>query len=62
MITRIIKYTFTGENEYRVYYSNGKITSVPEDNDNTDYQEVLEWINTEGNTLEENVDINEGGE
>ena len=62
MITRIIKYTFTGENEYRVYYSNGKITSVPEDNDNTDYQEVLEWINTEGNTLEENVDINGGGE
>ena len=30
----------------------GQISTVPKDTDNTDYQNILEWV-AEGNTIEE---------
>jgi hypothetical protein len=36
----------------QITYPNGLVLSVPIDNDNTDYQEILAWV-AEGNTIEE---------
>ncbi|MDA8668248.1 hypothetical protein N9M26_01170 [Alphaproteobacteria bacterium] len=38
---------------YRVTTSNNEIVIVPENTDNTDYQEILEWV-AEGNTITDN--------
>ena len=38
---------------YRVTTSNNEIIIVPENTDNTDYQEILEWV-AEGNTITDN--------
>ena len=44
----------TGEfnNVYVMTNTDGKIWSVPLDEANTDYQNILEWV-AEGNTIEE---------
>jgi hypothetical protein len=39
------------DNTYQVTSSNSKIITVPKNEDNTDYQEVLEWV-AKGNTIE----------
>ena len=38
---------------YQITYDDGKITSVPLDEANTDYQAIQEWI-AEGNTVIDN--------
>jgi hypothetical protein len=38
---------------YKVTYDNGKISFVPLDEANTDYQEIQQWI-SEGNTVIDN--------
>jgi hypothetical protein len=38
---------------YKVTYVDGKISSVPLDEANTDYQEIQQWI-SEGNTVIDN--------
>ena len=38
---------------YRVTTSDNEIVIVPENTDNTDYQEILEWV-AEGNTITDN--------
>ena len=38
---------------YQVTYSDGTIWSVPLDEENTDYQEIQQWI-SEGNTVIDN--------
>jgi hypothetical protein len=44
---------YTGEFScFNVTFSNDEISSVPKDNDNTDYQAILAWV-AEGNTIEE---------
>jgi hypothetical protein len=40
-------------NSYKVTYNDGKISSVPLDEANTDYQAIQEWI-SEGNTVIDN--------
>jgi hypothetical protein len=40
-------------NSYKVTYNDGKISSVPLDEANTDYQAIQEWI-AEGNTVIDN--------
>jgi hypothetical protein len=37
---------------YRVTTSDNEIVIVPENTENTDYQEILEWV-SEGNTISE---------
>ena len=37
---------------YEMILSDGKISSVPKDEDNKDYQNILKWV-AEGNTIEE---------
>ena len=37
---------------YTMTLSDGKVWSVPINEDNRDYQEILEWV-AEGNTIEE---------
>ena len=38
---------------YQITYEDGKISSVPTDPDNTDYQEIQQWI-SKGNTVIDN--------
>ena len=38
---------------YQVTYDNGKVSSVPLDEANTDYQAIQQWI-SEGNTVIDN--------
>ena len=38
---------------YKVTYKNGIISNVPPDPDNQDYQRILEWEKTDGNTIED---------
>ena len=45
-------YTNNFEN-YKIIYNNGKISNVPLDEANTDYQAILTWI-AEGNTVIDN--------
>ena len=55
MINTVTK-SYNGENifcSYQVTYDNGKILYVPLDEDNTDYQEIQQWI-SEGNTVIDN--------
>jgi hypothetical protein len=40
-------------NSYKVTYNDGKISSVPLDEANTDYQAIQEWI-AAGNTVIDN--------
>ena len=37
---------------YKVTLSDGKILSVPKDDENTDYQNILEWV-ANGGVIEE---------
>jgi len=37
---------------YQMTLTNGIISSVPLDEDNTDYQNILKWV-ADGNTIEE---------
>jgi len=39
-------------NVYKVTYVDGSIWSVPLDEANTDYQNILQWV-ADGNTIEE---------
>ena len=45
-------YTFQGSEQPRTVQvtHSGGVTGVPEDEDNTDYQTVLEWV-ADGNTI-----------
>ena len=45
-------YTNNFEN-YKIIYNNGKISNVPLDETNTDYQAIQEWISA-GNTVIDN--------
>jgi hypothetical protein len=38
---------------YQITYDDGKVTSVPLDEANTDYQAIKEWV-SEGNTVIDN--------
>ena len=38
---------------YKVIFENGEISSVPHNEDNRHYQEILEWV-AEGNTITDN--------
>ena len=40
------------DNTYQVTSSNSKIVTVPKNEDNTDYQAILQWVD-EGNTIQE---------
>tara|TARA_R100000458_G_C8102274_1_gene128489 strand:+ start:74 stop:259 length:186 start_codon:yes stop_codon:yes gene_type:complete len=40
------------DNTYQVTSSNSKIITVPKNEDNTDYQAILQWVD-EGNTIQE---------
>ena len=40
------------DNTYQVTLSNSKIVTVPKDEANTDYQNILLWV-ADGNTIEE---------
>ena len=40
------------DNTYQVTLSNSEIMTVPKNEDNTDYQNILQWV-AEGNTIEE---------
>ena len=54
MISTVEKNYFLGEfTSYRVTYDNGMVSSVPIDTENTDYQEIQQWI-SEGNTVIDN--------
>jgi len=54
MINTIEKNYVDGKFEnYRVTFSNGKISNVPLDEANTDYIAIQEWI-AEGNTVIDN--------
>ena len=58
MINTIEKNYVDGKFEnYRVTFSNGKISNVPLDEANTDYQEIQEWIADGGTVID-----NGGGE
>jgi len=39
---------------YQVTYDNGKVSSVPLDEANTDYQAIQEWVKIEGNNITDN--------
>ena len=53
-ITKILKVIdpSRGWISYRVTTSDNEIVIVPENTENTDYQEILEWV-SEGNTISE---------
>ena len=54
MINTVEKIYFMGEFvSYRVTFQNGIISSVPLDPDNTDYQEIQQWI-ADGGTVIDN--------
>jgi len=56
MITKVKKQLEDISNEvvsYEMILSDGTISSVPKDEANTDYQNILEWEKIEGNTIEE---------
>jgi hypothetical protein len=38
-------------NEYKVTFSNGTLSCVPNDEANTDYQAIQEWAAIEGNNI-----------
>ena len=55
MITKVKKQLEDISNEvvsYEMILSDGTISSVPKDEANTDYQNILKWVE-EGNTIEE---------
>jgi len=55
MITKVKKQLEDISNEvvsYEMILSDGTISSVPKDEANTDYQNILKWV-AEGNTIEE---------
>ena len=53
MITNVKKQNMDGKLvSYKVTLDDGTISSVPKDEDNTDYQNILEWV-AEGNVIEE---------
>jgi hypothetical protein len=41
-------------NGYRVTFTDGTISNVPHDTANRHYQEILEWLEIEGNTITDN--------
>jgi len=41
----------TGSFNFKVTNQNGTILWVPNDEDNTDYQEIQEWAKIEGNNI-----------
>jgi len=53
-ITNVKKNKASGvfDNTYQVTLSNSEIITVPKNEDNTDYQEILEWV-ADGNTIQE---------
>jgi hypothetical protein len=52
MISSVEKIYVDGNFEnYRVTFENGKISNVPLDEANTDYQAVQEWAAIEGNNI-----------
>ena len=58
MISTVEKSYFMGEfKSYWVTYDNGIVSSVPLDEDNTDYQEIQQWIADGGTVID-----NGGGE
>jgi len=44
----------TGSFNFKVTNQNGTILWVPNDEDNTDYQEIQEWAKIEGNNIIDN--------
>ena len=54
MITSVKKLNVDGvfSNTYLVTYTDGTILYVPKSEDNTDYQNILQWV-ADGNTIEE---------
>tara|TARA_R110000744_G_scaffold247821_1_gene364301 strand:+ start:181 stop:348 length:168 start_codon:yes stop_codon:yes gene_type:complete len=53
MITNIKKQNLNGKLvSYEMTLSDGKIMSVPMDENNTDYQRIFKW-EADGNTIEE---------
>ena len=54
MIISVKKLNVDGvfSNSYLVTYTDGRTPYVPKSEDNTDYQNILEWV-AEGNTIEE---------
>jgi len=55
MIDTVEKIYFENEfNTYKVTYSNSTIKFVPLDEANTDYQEIQEWAEIEGNNIIDN--------
>jgi len=54
MISSAEKYYFNGEwVSTTITYSNGTVTSVPNNDENRDHLELLEWV-VEGNTITDN--------
>ena len=52
MISSVEKIYVDGNFEtYRVTFENGKISNVPLDETNTDYQAIQEWAAIEGNNI-----------
>ncbi|MDA8721774.1 hypothetical protein N9M14_02530 [Candidatus Pelagibacter bacterium] len=52
MINTVEKQYVDGNFEnYKVTYSSGKISNVPLDEANTDYQAIQEWAAIEGNNI-----------
>ena len=52
MISTVEKTYIDGNFEnYRVTFQNGKISNVPLDPENTDYQAIQEWAAIEGNNI-----------
>jgi len=39
---------------YKVTFEDGTVSSVPHDTANRHYQEILEWLEIEGNTIIDN--------
>ena len=53
MINTVEKYySPEGLFAYKVTFLNGEVWSVPKNEANTDYQEILQWV-AEGNTIQE---------
>ena len=54
MITSVKKLNVDGvfSNSYLVTYTDNRTLYVPKAEDNTDYQDILKWVE-EGNTIEE---------
>jgi hypothetical protein len=45
------KYNDNEWTSYKMTMTNGKVYSVPLDQDNTDYQAIQQWAAIEGNTI-----------